>query len=377
MKKYFDPVRFAQVPKTYPAEGFLFDDVKAMFVENVPFQGKETRAFAWMGIPENASKENPVPGIVLVHGGLGAAFSEWVELWVKRGFAAIALDNCGGVPAWTSFPYSRKQWPRHAYSGPAGWGRFETWDQPVEDQWIYHAAATALRGKALLASMEGVDANAIGITGISWGGVISCIASGLTDFAFCASVYGCGGFDTPECSLWEQCSLEDGGQKWIELWDPDHFMTENKCPTLFLAGTGDIAFPLGRWSDSTKVPKGKVRRSLRVDYPHNHTISWSSETLYDFASAVVKNQDTPDVGTLSVVDKTVTAPYFDAGREIVSADFFYTRASGFWCDRKWNRRDVVIENGCLKADLPFGATCGFFVLNDGNKCKWSSDILQF
>ena len=35
--------------------------------------------------------DSPVPGVVLVHGGGGTAFSEWVTEWTNRGYAAISI----------------------------------------------------------------------------------------------------------------------------------------------------------------------------------------------------------------------------------------------------------------------------------------------
>ena len=36
--------------------------------------------------------------MVLVHGGGGTAFAEWVKAWTSRGYAAIAMDTCGQIP---------------------------------------------------------------------------------------------------------------------------------------------------------------------------------------------------------------------------------------------------------------------------------------
>jgi hypothetical protein len=36
--------------------------------------------------------------MVLIHGGGGTAFADWVRLWTGRGYAAIAMDLCGCVP---------------------------------------------------------------------------------------------------------------------------------------------------------------------------------------------------------------------------------------------------------------------------------------
>ena len=83
-------------PPAYPAPGFSAHGVTALFYAGEPFQGKETRVFAWIGIPEGASR--PVPGMVLVHGGGGTAFADWMRLWMARGYAAIAMDLNGRIP---------------------------------------------------------------------------------------------------------------------------------------------------------------------------------------------------------------------------------------------------------------------------------------
>jgi dienelactone hydrolase len=47
------------------------------------------------------TEKESFPGIVLVHGGGGAAFAKWAELWAKRGYAGIAMDlaGCGERPS--------------------------------------------------------------------------------------------------------------------------------------------------------------------------------------------------------------------------------------------------------------------------------------
>jgi len=92
--------RFMNVPGTFEAEGFqsATPGVKAVFLAGPGYQGKETRIFAWHALPEGASKDAKVPGIVLVHGGGGTAYAPWVKKWTDRGFAAIAIDMFGGVP---------------------------------------------------------------------------------------------------------------------------------------------------------------------------------------------------------------------------------------------------------------------------------------
>ena len=61
------------------------------------YRGKPTRTFAYYASPKTLGKgsDEKGPGIVLVHGGGGAAFENWAELWARRGYAAIAMDLVG------------------------------------------------------------------------------------------------------------------------------------------------------------------------------------------------------------------------------------------------------------------------------------------
>ena len=47
------------------------------------------------------------------------------RLLQQKGYAAIAMDTCGGIPVWSESPYYQQIWPRHAHSGPAGWQQDE------------------------------------------------------------------------------------------------------------------------------------------------------------------------------------------------------------------------------------------------------------
>ncbi|HQN00937.1 MAG TPA: acetylxylan esterase, partial [Candidatus Hydrogenedentes bacterium] len=162
-----------KTPEIFPAEEFSEPGIRALFYEGLPFQEKPTRVFAWYGTPTGAAGEK-FPGMVLVHGGGGTAFAEWVRLWVKRGYCAIAMDTCGCVPRG-----EYGNWERHDAGGPAGWGGFDQLDAPIKDQWTYHAIADVLLAHSLLRSFPEVDAEHTGITGISWGGYLTCLTAGL------------------------------------------------------------------------------------------------------------------------------------------------------------------------------------------------------
>ncbi|MDD7165564.1 MAG: hypothetical protein PUI31_02685 [Clostridia bacterium] len=67
---------------------------KGIFVETL----ENEYAFAFVALPENASKDKKVPAVVLVHGATGTAFYDWAVAWAEKGYAAIAMDTEGRMP---------------------------------------------------------------------------------------------------------------------------------------------------------------------------------------------------------------------------------------------------------------------------------------
>ena len=186
----FDLEALSQSPALFAAEDLQADGVRAFYYEGVKYKGEPTRVFAYYGAPAGSGGDGKkVPAMVLIHGGGGSAFDRWVKLWNKRGYAAIAMDLCGCVPVG-----SYGKWRRHEHGGPPGWGAsFEQLDSPIEDQWAWHAVSAVALAHSLIRSYPEVDAERIGVTGISWGGYLTSIVAGVDSRFQCAiPVYGCG-----------------------------------------------------------------------------------------------------------------------------------------------------------------------------------------
>jgi len=65
------------------APGEPGDGLRPIFFDSVPWQGRPTKVFAWLGIPED--RDGPVPGVVLVHpvrpsGSARDSFGSWFFL---------------------------------------------------------------------------------------------------------------------------------------------------------------------------------------------------------------------------------------------------------------------------------------------------------
>ena len=367
-------------PRTWEAPSvFTYEDLHGFFYEGLPYHGKPTRVFAWMGFPEGADAEHPVPGIVLVHGGGGTAFPDWVKLWNKLGFAAIAMDNCGGTPCWRSdpSPYHNPEWPRHDHSGPGGWGSKDIGETSLEDQWPFHAVGAVLNAFQLLASQPQVDAERIGITGISWGGFLTCLAASVEErFRFAMPVYGCGGFNTPMSSLMRSFTPEQR-KAWFGAWDPDLYLPDAKMPFLWLTDAEDIAYPLDAWEHSSTLTQNPLtRRSLRIDYSHDHTISWKSQTMPAFAKGCLEGAVFPQFDRPEVANGAISCKWTCGNSPVATAELAFTRATGFWGDRRWHVAPAEIKGEAISANLPSETRCAFFQLRTEDGCLWTSPLVM-
>ncbi len=181
--------KFTGPPEIHPAEGFAADGgIKPIYFDGLPWQGKPTRVFAWLGLPENV--KGKIPGVVLVHGGGGTAFKEWVSKWNEQGFAAISIAVEGQTDQRDP---AGKGWKRHPWAGPARSGIYADSAEPLADQWMYHAVADTVLANSLLRSLPEVDSERVGVMGISWGGIITSTVIGIDSrFAFGIPTYGCG-----------------------------------------------------------------------------------------------------------------------------------------------------------------------------------------
>ncbi|MBI5397742.1 MAG: prolyl oligopeptidase family serine peptidase [Verrucomicrobia bacterium] len=359
-------------PATHPAPGFETNGVRAVFFDGLPWKGQPTRVFAWIGLPERKPGQK-VPGMVLVHGGGGTAFASWVKLWTSRGYAAIAMDTCGAVPRG-----SYGKWQRHDAGGPPGWGGSDQIDEPMEDQWTYHAVADALLAHSLLRSMPVVDASRIGLTGISWGGYLTCIIAGVDDrFRFAVPVYGCGflGDNSTWLPQFEKMGKEKAAQ-WLKLWDPSSYLGRAKMPFLWVTGTNDFAYPMDSLQKSYRLPRGSRTVCLRVRMPHGHGAAGEQpKEIHAFADAILrKGAPLARVTRQSCAGGKLEVA-FESRSPVVKAELNFTKDSGVWKDRKWETMPAELDAPKHKAaaTVPAGATVFYLNLTDERGLVVSSE----
>ena len=87
-----------EVEFTSAYDGYrTYEHLQGLFFEVLPYLGDSTKVFCWYGVPENLAEGEKVPAVVLVHGGGGTVFPDWVKKWTDRGYAAISLALEGQV----------------------------------------------------------------------------------------------------------------------------------------------------------------------------------------------------------------------------------------------------------------------------------------
>ncbi len=315
--------------------------------------------------------------MVLIHGGGGTAFDEWVRIWNRRGYAAIAMDLCGSVPESPAVQDGLLH-QRHPFGGPPGWdASFDQVLEPVEDQWGYHAVAAAIRARELLSTQPGVDPMRIGVTGISWGGYLTCLVAGADPAFRCAiPVYGCGFLG--DNSVWNDAVFplksSEMIKRWLELWDPSNYLPGAQMPICWVSGTNDFAYPLNSLQKSYLLSPGERTLCIRVEMPHSHTDGWFPEEIGVFADSIL-NRGAPLPRLLQHGRENGNLwAEFESARPILSAEINYTRALGQWQDRKYNRLPAELDpkTGRIQAPIPTSTSVCYLNIFDDRGCVSST-----
>jgi dienelactone hydrolase len=344
--------------------------VQELFYEGEPSNGKPTRVFAYLGRPAEQSLQRR-PAMVLVHGGGGKAFKTWAEHWARRGYVALAMDLAGNGPNGRLPDGGPDQ------SDPVKFRDFT--EAEAREMWTYHAVAAVVRAHSLLRSLPEVDRQRIGVTGISWGGYLTCIVAGIDPrFKVVVPVYGCGFLGENSC--WTKTSLAamtpEARALWLRLFDPSQYLAGVRRPILFVNGTTDFAYPLDSYQKSYRLVPPKWRHvSVAINRPHGHI--WTFPEVDAFVDSVLNGE--PPLVRVSVpvvTDRRLTAK-LDRVEPLKEISLCYTTNSGPWQKRNWQRLPARIEGRRVGAELPSARPLvAFFGIEDERARHISSEHVE-
>ncbi len=364
--------------------------IQSLIFEGEMVDGEVTEVFAFYASPNtlgNSKGNERFPGIVLIHGGGGTAFADWVSLWAQQGYAAIAMDLAGMRPPAPEYdeqgnlkPYlrtSREGRVRLSKAG-ANISKFQSIGGRIDDDWPYHAVASVMRAHTLLRSFEEVDADRTAVTGISWGGYTTCLVASLDDrFKAAVPVYGCGFLHEGESVQKPQIDkLEDRADLWVRAYDPGSHLGKCTVPTLWVNGTHDRHYVLDSYAKSYAKVKGPRTLRIQPHMRHGHIPGWEPKEIQIFVDSILR-EGVPlaKVGPMQVAEDGSVRVAFESEYEIVQAHLHYTAETGLRSERQWYSSRAWVSGGNATAKgLPPEANTWIMTLLDARGAMVSSEV---
>ncbi len=381
LENLFDSVKLAPAVWRHESE---FDPtlpeyagIQAITYDALTVEGQKTQSFAYIGFPESAKKDEDsgesaktVPGIVLVHGGGGHAYLEWVRMWNARGYAAIAMDTVGFFPTVVNAGITEgdSSLYKHGLHGPfarEGYiitpnnDGFTSSDRPLTEQWMTHAVSQVIAANNVLRSFDCVDNDRIGLTGISWGGEIASIVIGYDQrFAFAIPVYGAGFLSKSLTVLGERMR----NPVTAALWQAEDRFDQVHMPIFWICYNDDNHFSIMSNSDSYAATASSNERTIlsMVDnMGHSHVDGWRPLSIMNYADWIVRDGrgfvrflTQPTVENPQAIVRvpeganiiSTTLYYIDAPMTYSVHDKFNRGASYTYMDQVWQRGPASISD---------------------------------
>ncbi len=347
-------------------------DVKGIFYTSpITYNGKKTKIAAYIGFPEGATAENKVPAIVLVHGGLGTAFPDWVKYWNDLGFAAISIDTEGGEPSEGVNNFAGKHIERNRWAnddvytaGPTNNG-YANADKPLNEQWMYHATSATILAVSLIRSFDCVDKQKVGITGISWGSTITNIVIGYDDrLTFALPIYSC-----------LTCYDRYPNQLAIDTWGDPKGLEQTHCKTFYVTGVRDntpidavtrcAAMTEGFCLFKMSMPHGQEYGSLEGNLPYY------ARYICGMESEFVEIMHNPTLEDPTLKFRT----YGDVS--IKSIKIYYTEDEAINTSTSYESKAVKVIEGCTEYTLNVpDCTYAFVTVKYNNNLEVSSYLFE-
>ena len=379
--------------KNVPAMKWLRQDqaIHSLTYAGEKYQDHDTEVFAFYASPVTLGEANPgtkFPAVVCIHGGGGTAFADWVYLWAKRGYAAIAMDLNGSRPPDPEFDAKgaaianghrgiRTRLP----SGGLPHGSAEKFDSiggDTSDDWPFHAAASVIRAHTLLRSFPEVEAEHTAVTGISWGGYTTCLVASLDDrFKAAVPVYGCGFLHEGESVQKPSIDkLGDRAAAWVKAYDPSSLLPRCHVPIMFVNGTNDVHYALDSYMKSYNVVPGEKHMRIHINMPHGHPPGWAPPEIGLFIDSKCRaGKALPIPGKPEIKGDQVIVTC-EALAALKKAELNYTTDMGLRSKRKWITVPATINGNAITAPKPAAeANTWFITITDERDAMVSTEVV--
>jgi cephalosporin-C deacetylase-like acetyl esterase len=354
--------------------------VRSLLYKSVDYEGKPTEVFAYYSNPDIIAGKQPgkqkFPGLVLIHGGGGKAFKEWVEKWAKEGYAAIAMDLSGNGENGQKIAN-----PGPDQSNENKFGKIEKGN--LKDVWTYHAVASSILAHSLLQSFPEIDQAKTGVTGISWGGYLTCIVGSLDNrFKASSPVYGCAFYNESDVFSVPLTALsEENKQRWMRYFDPSNYMRFAKNDFFFINGNKDKHYNVAPYIKTYNLLRANKKVCIIPEMKHSHEWGWQPpEIRFFFETIFNPGQQFVRVDVIFQKGNDLVLNYTPNKTDSLSlAEFYYTNdTTSTNEERIWKRVETKTDPKRHSVSCPMpseGFKYGFFYLKDGNGISSSSGYL--
>lgn len=384
---------WSQVPTFQWLDNEPDSRIRSLTFESEPFKGHTTDVFAFYATPGSISGDpsldKNLPAVVLIHGGGGTAFSDWVMLWAKRGYAAIAMDLSGRQPAAPEFDSEtgalvsgiRTKRVRLKRGGPDAnhEAKFQAVGGDTTDDWQIHSVAAVMRAHSLIRSFAEVDADRTAVTGISWGGYMTCLVASLDNrFKAAVPVYGCGFLyegESVQKPLIDKLN-EAKREEWIRIYDPSAWLPNCRVPILFVNGTNDKHYPLDSYMRSYDLVPGQKQLRIEAGMLHGHQSGWTPAEIGLFIDQHVNSGAAlPKISEPKIRGRIAVAA-LDAAVAIQSGSIVFTSDEGRLIGRKWQTQPAKLtdDQQAVIAEIPNDATAWMLTVTDSRDAMVSTRV---
>ena len=330
-----DPAAFWQAQELFRAPGFRpnpypesdFEGLKALLVKGRGPNGSDAEFFCYYGVPDGAKPEKGWPGVVLVHGGGGTAYPQYVKQWTGLGFAVIAPDWYNRRPAMglTNEAPTQVNVPRVELPG----GKRQDHVANVANMILAHS---------LLRSFPEVDKDRTCFVGLSWGSWYgTCVAAVDDRFRGCVEIY-CGDYRP------ERKEIVNG-----------RFLPKAKIPMWWTVSTNDQNV----WPHTSNAGFAACAKFAGVALvnrlPHSH-VGFEFDSVHRMAKHFTGSAKTlPRLDRPVVKDGTVSADILDEGEGVTKAWLCYTTSDEKPTHkRKWEKVAATRTGRTISAKVPDG-----------------------
>ena len=333
--------------KTWTENGAVYESLR--FTSEV-IDGTAVRVFAITGAPIQGDHR---AGILHIHGGGQTASLDWVRFWVKRGYVCVTFDFCGPwadrteVTDWGAFKQGNMQ---HAHGG------LQVHPSPRESSW-YHWTIAARRALTLLSQHPQVDANRLGVFGISVGGTLTWMVSGSDKRVKAAApIYGCGyNYDRRNVE-WGYPPNNDDLDLFQRVLGAEAHAPYVTCPVLFFDATNDFHGLLDRAYDTLSVVPTTTRQALTPRVNHHIAPEEAKNLPLWMDWHLNQGKPFPASPTLSIeLDQDgIPQALIRAAEDdnVTQIDVFYSLGNKRPTTRFWRRAPATRVEGAWKASLP-------------------------